>query len=370
MGNRKSKPKNPIIHNVELECGSNKDDPSEIVKTRIKAASDAILETINKKYESVSSDVNKLPENKRNDSLIAAAYEYQEFGEGSEVAMETQFRSLLVKSGLDLTAMCKSHVDRLVKDMVDKTNNLTAENRSAQYIIDKLTNELSVHKTTLLDITEKKKKSDEILSDANSYVDYMLQNIKDSQDADMEMLLLNHNKTMDSIKNLYSSDIINKTLYEQYLKEYRDKLLELSTSLLTYYDELINSINVGYQREKNATGVDYYNEMYVMVKNENDTFDSMKELVKDMYSGDSKKVEYELQYLDQSGMAMLVLWYTYYIMAIIGIFFMSKNVSITVYTKILVVVVIFFYPQILLYLELYAYNGLSHIHNRTTENIL
>jgi hypothetical protein len=55
---------------------------------------------------------------------------------------------------------------------------------------------------------------------------------------------------MGSIKELYRSDIENKTLYEQYLKEYRDKLLELSTSLLTYYDELINSINIGYQKEK------------------------------------------------------------------------------------------------------------------------
>jgi hypothetical protein len=175
---------------------------------------------------------------------------------------------------------------------------------------------------------------------------------------------------MGSIKELYRSDIENKTLYEQYLKEYRDKLLELSTSLLTYYDELINSINIGYQKEKTATGVDYYNEMYVMVKHENDTFDSMKDLVKDLYSGDSKKVEYEIQYLDQSGMAMLVLWYIYYIMAIIGIYFMSKNVDIKIYTKILVVVVIFFYPQILLYLELYAYKGLSHISDRTADNIL
>jgi hypothetical protein len=63
----------------------------------------------------------------------------------------------------------------------------------------------------------------------------MLKNIQDLQDAD----LLVHNKTMGSIKELYRSDIENKTLYEQYLK-YRDKLLELSTSLLTYYDELIN----------------------------------------------------------------------------------------------------------------------------------
>jgi hypothetical protein len=67
---------------------------------------------------------------------------------------------------------------------------------------------------------------------------------------------------------------------------------------------------------------------------------------------------------------MLVLWYIYYIMAIIGIYFMSKNVDIKIYTKILVVVVIFFYPQILLYLELYAYKGLSHISDRTADNIL
>jgi hypothetical protein len=65
----------------------------------------------------------------------------------------------------------------------------------------------------------------------------------------------------------------------------------------------------------------------------------MKDLVKDLYSG-TARVEYEIQYLDQSGMAMLVLWYIYYIMAIIGIYFMSKNVDIKIYTKILVVVVI------------------------------
>jgi hypothetical protein len=47
-----------------------------------------------------------------------------------------------------------------------------------------------------------------------------------------------------------------------------------------------------------------------MVKHE-DTFDSMKDLVKDLYSG-TAKVEYEIQYLDQSGMAMLVLWYILY----------------------------------------------------------
>jgi hypothetical protein len=41
--------------------------------------------------------------------------------------------------------------------MVVKTTKLTAENRSAQYIIDKLTNELSVYKTTLVDINEKEK---------------------------------------------------------------------------------------------------------------------------------------------------------------------------------------------------------------------
>jgi hypothetical protein len=45
-------------------------------------------------------------------------------------------------------------------------------------------------------------------------------------------------------------------------------------------------------------------------------------------------------------------------------------VDIKIYTKILVVVVIFFYPQILLYLELYAYKGLSHISDRTADNIL
>jgi hypothetical protein len=79
----------------------------------------------------VSADVNRLPENKRSDLLFAAAYDYQEFGKGDEVNIETQFRSLLLKSGLDLTAMCKAHVDRLVKDMVVKTTKLTAENRSA-----------------------------------------------------------------------------------------------------------------------------------------------------------------------------------------------------------------------------------------------
>jgi hypothetical protein len=63
--------------------------------------------------------------------------------------------------------------------MVVKTTKLTAENRSAQYIIDKLTNELSVYKTTLVDINEKEK-NPTILSDANSYVEYMLKNIQDS----------------------------------------------------------------------------------------------------------------------------------------------------------------------------------------------
>jgi hypothetical protein len=120
-------------------------------------------------------------------------------------------------------------------------------------------------------------------------------------------------------KELYRSDIENKTLYEQYLKEYRDKLLELSTSLLTYYDELINSINIGYQKEKTATGVDYYNEMYVMVKHENDTFDSMKDLVKDLYSGTAKRSN--TRYSIWISPEWLCWCGTYIIMAIIDILY-------------------------------------------------
>jgi hypothetical protein len=76
----------------------------------------------------------------------------------------------------------------------------------------------------------------------------MLKNIQDSQDADLKRFAepqQNHGQ----YKELYRSDIEKINPYEQYLKKYRDKLLELSTSLLTYYDELINSINIGYQKE-------------------------------------------------------------------------------------------------------------------------
>jgi hypothetical protein len=79
----------------------------------------------------------------------------------------------------------------------------------------------------------------------------------------------------------------------------------------------------------------------------------MKDLVKDLYSGTAKRsnTRYSIWISPE-----WLCWYcgTYIIMAIIGIYFMSKNVDIKIYTKILVVVVIFFYPQIL-YLELYAY---------------
>lgn len=370
MGGKHSKPKNPIKINQELSCGEDKNDPSVIVKTRIKAASDAILENINNKYTSISTNYNNLPESERANSLFATAFDYQEFGKGDSVDIQTQFKNLLIKNGLDLNALCKSHLEKIIKDMVDKTNKLTDENRSTQYIIDKLTNDLSVYKTTLHDINDKKKKSDEILTNATNYVDYMIQNIKDYQNEDLETLLLSHNKTMDTIKNLYSSDIINKTLYEQYLKEYRDQLYELSVSLLKYYDELINSINIGYQKEQTAINTDHYNELYDMVKHENDTFTSMQDFIKDLYSGDGKNVEYELQYVEQSKLAMLVLWYLYYIMAVIGIYFMIKNVNIQIYTKMLIILIIVFYPQILLYLELYVYKVLSYINNKISLNIL
>jgi hypothetical protein len=58
-------------------------------------ASDAILENINKN-SNVSADVNRLPE-KAQRFAVAAAYDYQEFGKGDEVNIETQFRSLLLK---------------------------------------------------------------------------------------------------------------------------------------------------------------------------------------------------------------------------------------------------------------------------------
>jgi hypothetical protein len=95
----------------------------------------------------------------------------------------------------------------------------------------------------------------------------------------------------------------------------------------------------------------------------------MKDLVKDLYSGTAKRsnTRYSI-WISRNGYAGIVVHILY--MAIIGIYFMSKNVDIKIYTKILVVVVIFFYPQILLYLELYAYKGLSHISDRTADNIL
>lgn len=373
MGGGKSKhstPINPIKHNQELTCGINKDDPSVIVKTRIKAASDEILQNINKEYNNISTKLNSLPENERTNSLFSAAFDYQKFGDGDSINMQSQFKELLKKNGLDLTALCEAHLAKLIKDITDKTTTLTDENRSTQYIIDNLTNELSIYKTSLQDITSKKIKSDEILTNSTKYVDYMIKNISDTQNDDLEILLLNHNKSMDTIKNLYSSDIINKTLYEQYLMEYRDKLYELSTSLLTYYDILINSINIGYNKERTAINTGYYNELYNMVKHENDTFMSIQDAIKDLYSGDNKIVIYELQYLEQSGIAMLVLWYIYYIMALIGIYFMNKNSKVSFFIKIIIVMLIFFYPQILLYLELYIYNALSYFRNKTTENIL
>jgi hypothetical protein len=80
-------------------------------QNRINAASDAILENIKKNSKDASADVNF----RKISAAICClpAYDYQEFGKGDEVNIETQFRSLLLKSGLDLTAMCKAHVDRL-----------------------------------------------------------------------------------------------------------------------------------------------------------------------------------------------------------------------------------------------------------------
>jgi hypothetical protein len=134
----------------------------------------------------------------------------------------------------------------------------------------------------------RKEKNPTRYSDANSYVEYMLKNIQDSQDADLETLLLNHNKTMGSIKELYRSDIENKTLRTIFKRVPRQivRVKHLAPHLLRRVDKLYKH---RIPERKTATGVDYYNEMYVMVKHENDTFDSMKDLVKDLYSGDSKR---------------------------------------------------------------------------------
>jgi hypothetical protein len=52
--------------------------------------------------------------------------------------------------------------------------------------------------------------------------------------------------------------------------------------------------------------------MYVMVKHENDTFDSMKDLVKDLYSGTAKRSNTRYSIGSVGRLAMLVLWYILY----------------------------------------------------------
>jgi hypothetical protein len=80
--------------------------------------------------------------------------------------------------------------------MVVKTTKLTAENQP-QYIIDKLTNELSVYKTTLVDINKRKEKSDEILGRKQLCRIYVEEHTRFAGRRSGNASL-NHNKTMGS----------------------------------------------------------------------------------------------------------------------------------------------------------------------------
>jgi hypothetical protein len=307
----------------------------------------------------------------QNNALFSSAYEYQKFGKGDDVNIELFMKKELKNRGLDVNLLCKAHLEYLIKNTKISTDNMVKENRTTQQIIDELTNDLNIQKTSLKDIKVKEASSNEILKATNDYVNYMIKNISDSQNTEMATLLLNHNKAMDNINGMYRSDIINKTIYEKYLIDYRNILLQLGKDLVKYYDTLIKSISVGYDKEEAVINSDYYKELYKAVKRENDTFTNTKEYINDLYSGDGKVVEYELQYLEQSGLAVLILWYIYYIIAIIGTYtIIYKNVNTKFYKKIMIILIMVFYPQLSLYLELYAYNVLLYIHNNTTKRII